>query len=69
MANLTKEAEDRIVELLLAEGLAEVNLVSAIKQQSDASGQSTLSELINRKIISDDMVARATAAIINADDP
>ncbi len=65
MANLTKEAEDRIVELLLAEGLAEVNLVTAIKQQADASGQSALSELINRKIISDDMVARATAAIIN----
>ena len=65
MANLTREAEDRIVELLLAEGLAEVNLVSSIKQQADASGQSTLSELINRKIISDDMVARATAAIIN----
>ena len=65
MANLTKEAEDRIVELLLAEGLAEVNLVSTIKQQADASGQSALSELISRKIISDDMVARATAAIIN----
>ena len=65
MANLTKEAEDRIVELLLAEGLAEVNLVMSIKQQADASGQSALSELITRKIISDDMVARATAAIIN----
>ena len=65
MANLTKEAEDRIVELLLAEGLAEVNVVTTIKQQTDAAGQSALAELINRKIISDDMVARATAAIIN----
>ena len=65
MANLTKEAEERIVELLLAEGLAEVNLVNSIKQQADSTGQPILAELISRKIISDDMVARATAAIIN----
>lgn len=65
MANLTKEAEDRIVELLLAEGLAEVNLVTSIKQQAESTGQPVLAELISRKIISDDMVARATAAIIN----
>ncbi len=65
MALLTKEAEDRIVELLLAEGLAEVNLVTSLKQQLEAEGKPVLSELINRKIISDDMVARATAAIIS----
>ncbi|MBR3115895.1 type II/IV secretion system protein [Candidatus Saccharibacteria bacterium] len=65
MAHLTKEAEDRIVELLLAEGLAEVNLVTSLKQQLEAEGKPVLAELIARKIISDDMVARATAAIIS----
>ena len=65
MALLTKEAEERIVELLLAEGLAEVNLVTSIKQQAEAEGKPVLAELTSRKIISDDMVARATAAIIN----
>ena len=64
MALLTKEAEERIVNLLLGEGLADSNLVYAIKQQADAEGRPVLSELIAKKIISDDMVARATAAII-----
>lgn len=65
MAHLTKEAEDRIVELLLAEGLADVSLVTTLKQQLESEGKPVLTELITRKIISDDMVARATAAIIN----
>ena len=64
MALLTKEAEQRIIELLLNEGLADRNLVDVIKQQVEAEGKSVLTELINRKIISDDMVARATAAIL-----
>lgn len=64
MALLTKDAEEKIVNLLLSEGLADYNLVSAIKQQTDPENKSALNELINRKLISDDMVARATAAII-----
>ncbi|MBQ3320826.1 type II/IV secretion system protein [Candidatus Saccharibacteria bacterium] len=64
MALLTKDAEERIVNLLLSEGLADSNLVYTIKQQADLEGKPVLSELIARKIISDDMVARATAAII-----
>ena len=64
MALLTKEAEIRITDLLLNEGLADRNLVTTISQQAEAEGKSALTELKNRKIISDDMVARATAAII-----
>lgn len=64
MALLTKEAEERIVTLLLTEGLAEPNLVANIKAQAEASNKPVLSELISQKIISEDMVARATAAII-----
>ena len=64
MALLTKEAEDRIVSLILSEGLADPNLVVNIKSQAEPEGKPALSELIARKIISDDMVARATAAII-----
>ena len=65
MALLTKEAEDKIIALLLAEGLADSTLVSTIKQQAEAEGKSPLTELISRGIINNDMVARATAAIIN----
>ena len=64
MASLTKEAEDRIVSLLLAEGLADSNLVENIKIQADSAGKSILAELIAEKLINEDMVARATAAII-----
>ena len=64
MALLTKEAEERIVSLLLSEGLADANLVATIKASAEQEGKPVLTELINRKLISDDMVARATAAII-----
>lgn len=64
MASLTKEAEDRIVSLLLAEGLADPNLVNSIKVQAESAGKPILAELINGKLINEDMVARATAAII-----
>ncbi len=64
MALLTKEAENKIIELLLAEGLADTNLVNSIRQEAEASGKPVLAELIARKIISDDMVAHATAVII-----
>lgn len=64
MALLTKEAEERIVALLLAEGLADQTLVSNIKSSAEMAGKPVLSELIAGKIISDDMVARATAAIL-----
>ena len=64
MATLTKEAEDRIVSLLLAEGLADPNLVNDIKVQAESAGKPILAELLAGKLISEDMVARATAAII-----
>ena len=64
MAQLTKEAENSIIELLLNEGLADRNLVGTIWQQAEAESKSALAELISHKIISDDMVARATAVII-----
>ena len=64
MALLTKEAEEQIINLLLSEGLADSNLVYSIKQETEMNGKPTLAELIARKIISDDMVAHATAVII-----
>lgn len=64
MALLTNEAERHIVDLLLAEGLADRSLVDKIKQETEASGKPLLSELVARNIISDDMVAHATALII-----
>lgn len=64
MAVLTKEAEARIIALLLSEGLADVKQVEATKQTAEAEGKSVLAELLAKKIITDNMVARATAQII-----
>lgn len=64
MTTLTKDTEEKVLSLILGEGLADVNLVYSLKQQLDTEGKPVLEELIRHKIISDDMVSRATAAIL-----
>ncbi len=64
MALLTKEAENRIIDLLLGEGLADANLVRAVQQQHPTEDSSALQDLIDRHVINGDMVSRATAAIL-----
>ncbi len=64
MALLTREAEERIIALLLSEGLADPTLVNTIKQEAQANGRPALTDLVQKRIISDDMVAHATAMII-----
>lgn len=64
MALLTREAEEKIVSLLISEGLADANLVTNIKTQAEAAGKQVLAELQAQNLITEDMVARATAAII-----
>ncbi|MBQ3441271.1 type II/IV secretion system protein [Candidatus Saccharibacteria bacterium] len=63
MAILTKEAESRILNLLLAEGLVDPTLASNA-QNSTPDGESILDNLINGHAITGDMVAHATAVII-----
>ena len=63
MAILTKEAESRILNLLLAEGLVDPTLASNA-QSSTPDGESILDNLINAHAITGDMVAHATAVII-----
>lgn len=64
MALLTKEAEDKIVNLLVSEGLTDSNVVFSLKQQLELENKPVLDELIKKGVINSDMVARATAAII-----
>ena len=45
MALLTKEAEIRIIDLLLGEGLADPTLVQAVKEESERENKPLLSEL------------------------
>ena len=64
MALLTKAAQAKIVDLLINEGLAEETLVRKIQQEAEKANKPILAELVAQKIISDDMVAHATAVII-----
>lgn len=64
MALLTREAEDKIVNLLVSEGLTDSNIVFSLKQQLELENKPVLDELIKKGVINSDMVARATAAII-----
>ena len=64
MAQLTREAEEKIVNLLISEGLADSRLVFEIKNQADAAGERVLDKLVEQKLISNDMIAHATAVII-----
>ena len=63
MAVLTREAETRILDLLLAEGLVDPTL-AANAQNSSADGSSMLDKLIKEHAITGDMVSHATAIII-----
>lgn len=64
MARLTKEAESKIITLLVLEGLADKKLVQKVQSEMNGSEGSVLTELKNKGVISDDMVAHATAMVI-----
>ena len=63
MAVLTGEAESRILNLLLAEGLVDPTLASNA-QNATASGESVLNKLTAEHAITEDMISHATAVII-----
>ncbi len=65
MALLTKAAEEKVLGLLLQEGLADISVVYEVKKEiGKGNDKPILDELIRRGAITDDMVAHATAMII-----
>ena len=64
MALPGEEFQERILQLILEEGLADVNTTNAVRQKAQSEGKPMLQELVNQKVISDDMVAHATAVIM-----
>ena len=64
MATLTRAAEESVIALILSEGLADSNTVFEIKTAVEAKGESVLAELEKQNIITEDMVAHATANIL-----
>ena len=64
MALLTKAAQEKVISLLVEEGLADRETVQHVHAEATQSGRPMMAELINRKVISNEMVAHATAMII-----
>ena len=64
MALLTKAAQEKVISLLVEEGLADRETVQRVHAEATQSGRPMMAELINRKVISNEMVAHATAMII-----
>ena len=63
MAVLTKEAESRILNLLLAEGLVDPVLATNA-MNSAIDGESILDKLVKEHALTSDMISHATAIII-----
>ena len=64
MAVLTRETQDKVVKLLIDEGLADPALVKAARDEVVKNNQPLIAYLTSRKIINNEMVAHATAIVI-----
>ncbi|MDO4611287.1 MAG: GspE/PulE family protein [Candidatus Saccharibacteria bacterium] len=64
MTVLTQEAEDRIIDLLVNEGLVDKNAVFTIRNESNDEG-TILAQLVRRGFANPEMVARAAASVIS----
>ncbi|MBQ3325764.1 type II/IV secretion system protein [Candidatus Saccharibacteria bacterium] len=64
MALLTKETQDKVVKLLVDEGLADANLVKAATIEVEKNKQPLIAYLSSKGIINNEMVAHATAVVI-----
>lgn len=61
MALLTKETQDKVVRLIVEEGLADTQAVLDIEEESKKTKQPVLSLLTSKHIVSDDIVAHVSA--------
>lgn len=64
MLLLAPEVEEKVISLLVNEGLVDPALVDTFVQKAMYEGKSTLEEMAAGKVISDDMVAHAVAVIM-----
>ena len=64
MALLTRDAQERVVNLLIDEGLADSEAVYDAQDEVAKSKQPILAHLISKKIVNDEAVAHATAVVM-----
>jgi len=64
MSILTRDAQDKVVKLLVGEGLVSVDAVRTVQQEVQKTRQSILAALTAKKLVDDETVTHATAIII-----
>lgn len=64
MALLTKEGLDRVIELLVSEGLADPAEVQRVQQEVARTKQPLMEALAAQKIVTNEMIAHATAVVM-----
>lgn len=64
MALLTKESQEKVVRLILDEGLADTEAVLSAEEEAKKAKQPVLSYLMSKKLISEDIVAHASAIVL-----
>lgn len=64
MALLTKDGLDRVIQLLVNEGLVDANEVANLQQEVAQTKQPLLATLSNKKLVNNEMIAHATATIM-----
>ncbi len=65
MALLTKEGLGRVVELLIAEGLVDPTDLNRVQNEVAQTKQPLMEALTTQRIVTDDMLTHATAAVLN----
>lgn len=64
MALLTKDGLDRVIQLLVNEGLVDANEVAQTQQEVAQTKQPLLATLSNKKLVTNEMIVHATATIM-----
>lgn len=64
MPLLNKEVEGKVIDLLASEGLLDPNLFNKIRESTNPDINSVIAELIQRRVLNEGMIARATASVM-----
>ena len=64
MALLTKDGLDRVIQLLINEGLVDANEVANVQQEVAQTKQPLLATLTNKGLVTNEMIAHATATVM-----
>lgn len=64
MPLLTRDAQDKAVNLMIEEGLVDAEQVRAVKEEVERTKQPILATLTAKKLVTDDIVAHATASVM-----